>query len=233
MRVPSCLRFPFRRTACAMVLLAAVLCVSLAAAAQTTTAHTARHRKPRAAAKPAAVASVQPAQPVEPPKPNWPVNSQAAHAAVNWDSRSLRIEAANSSLLQILSDVTNATGTKIEGAGSDQRIFGSYGPGTVRDVLADLLRGSGYNIVMTGENEQGLPREVLLSERRVGGSIAAPMMAHPQPQPDDDIADEAPTPEPEPPAPEVPQANRPNPDAVQNQGQQHPMQPGQAQQPNN
>ncbi len=212
-----------------LTLAVAALCAASLAPAQTTTAkpaataaRTTKHRKPHAVTKPATAAptAVTPAQPTA---PIWPVNNQPAHAAVTWDGRGLRIDASNSSLLQILADVTAATGTKIEGTGADQRIFGLYGPGNARDVLAQLLQGSGYNIVMMGENSQGVPREVVLSQRNTGSS--APTVAmRPQPQPDDDFDD---TPEPQmdtPPQPPQPLA-RPGGDALENQQRPQQTQP--------
>jgi hypothetical protein len=175
---------------------------------------------------------------VAPPAPNWPVNDSPAHAAVTWDSRTLRIQAANSSLLAILADVSSATGTKITGAGQDHRIFGNYGPGPARDVLSQLFEGLGYNVLMTGENDLGVPREVQLSSRGGSGTASAPVtMGRPQPQqqPDDDYVDDTPAPEPEPPAPQ--QSNPPaNQQDEQRQQQLQPgQQPGQPpqQQPNN
>ncbi len=82
-----------------------------------------------------------------------------------WDSHGLFIQASNSSLDQILRDVSLKTGAKIEGMGADERIFGNYGPGPARDVLAELLDGSGYNILLIGDLGQGTPRKVVLSGR--------------------------------------------------------------------
>jgi hypothetical protein len=96
-----------------------------------------------------------------PPPADQPPNP----AVIRWDSRSLEIEASNSSLDQILRQVAAATGAKLEGLTQDprlfdqrifdqrifdQRIFGTYGPGPGRDVLSKLLEGSGYNVVMYG-----------------------------------------------------------------------------------
>jgi hypothetical protein len=89
-----------------------------------------------------------------------------------WNSQGLRIEASNSSLSQILKDVAQATGTKVVGLGSDDRIFGSYGPGTARDVLNELLDGSGYNVLMIGDQGQGTPREIVLSAQSKGETPA-------------------------------------------------------------
>jgi hypothetical protein len=97
--------------------------------------------------------------------PAWPANEQPAHAAVLWDSHGLRIDAANSSLRQILQDVAMATGAKVEGMNADERIFGAYGPGTARDVLVQLLQGSSYNVILIGDQGEGAPRQIVLSSR--------------------------------------------------------------------
>jgi hypothetical protein len=87
---------------------------------------------------------------------------------VVWDSHGLRIVASNSSLAQILKDVSAKTGATLEGIGKDERIFGAYGPGPARDVLSQLLDGSGYNVLMIGDQGQGTPRRVVLSARPMG-----------------------------------------------------------------
>ncbi len=233
-------RFSVRRAARALVVAVALASPGIAASAQSSTPaapHAIKHHKRHAAAA-KTTATAQPAVPVAPPAPNWPVNSAPTHAAVSWDSRSLRIEASNSSLLAILADVSSATGTKIEGISSDLRIFGSYGPGSARDVLSQLFQGLGYNVLMMGESALGVPREVQLSMRGGGGStLPAPaVMGRPQPQPmpDDDTMDDTPEPEPEPPLP--PQGNPPVSPQDQQRQQllQQGQQPGQPpQQPNN
>ncbi len=85
-----------------------------------------------------------------------------------WDSHGLLIQASNSSLDQILNDVSLKIGAKVEGIGADERIFGTYGPGPARDVLAQLLDGSGYNILMVGDQGAGTPRKIFLSGRPTG-----------------------------------------------------------------
>lgn len=113
--------------------------------------------------EPAAPAPVE--TPPVPETPKWPAFDHPADASVVWDSRGLTIGAANSSLQQILKDVSAATGVKVEGMNSDERVFGAYGPGQARDVLAQLLQGSGYNVIMIGDQGQGTPRQLLLSAR--------------------------------------------------------------------
>jgi hypothetical protein len=139
---------------------------SSATSAQQQTTHPRSHSsKSHSGAKQAAPApEVAPA----PPAPNWPVNDHANPASVTWDSRGLRIEASNSSLQAILRQVSVATGTKVEGMGADQRVYGAYGPGQAREVLSQLLQGSGYNVLLAGDLGMGAPRQILLSTRHGG-----------------------------------------------------------------
>jgi hypothetical protein len=106
--------------------------------------------------------------PAAPCIPNWPANKKPAEASVVWDSHGLFIQASNSSLDQILNDISLKTGAKVEGMGADERVFGTYGPGPVRDVLRELLEGSGYNILLIGDLGQGTPRRIVLSGRPTG-----------------------------------------------------------------
>ena len=87
-----------------------------------------------------------------------------------WDSHGLFIQASNSSLDQILNDISLKTGAKVEGMGADERIFGTYGPGPARDVLTELLEGTGYNILLVGDLGQGTPRRIVLSGRPTGAA---------------------------------------------------------------
>jgi len=103
--------------------------------------------------------------PATPPAPDWPINDQPKPAAVTWTKDQLSIDAANSSLQQILTNVASATGTSVDGLTKDERIFGTFGPAPARDVLSQLLQGTGYNILMVGDQGQGVPRQVILSAR--------------------------------------------------------------------
>jgi hypothetical protein len=139
----------------------------------------------------AEAAAAQAAKPPEPEIPKWPLNAQAGPATVTWDSKGLRIEATNSSLQQILTDVAAATGASIEGFGTDQRIFGAYGPGSARTVLSALLEGTGYNVLMVGDLGQGAPRQLLLSTKNANGAQPNQPAANNNP-PNDSEADEEP-----------------------------------------
>ncbi|MGD0802412.1 MAG: hypothetical protein ABR906_13960 [Terracidiphilus sp.] len=137
--------------------------------------HPRKHPIAAKAQSPAAplVATVVPATPAVPELPAWPVNEKPVPATVVWDSHGLHIDAENSSLLQIMNDVATATGATVEGLEADQRVFGVFGPGPARDVLSQLLVGSGYNVIMVGDQGQGTPRQIVLSFPHAGGAQVA------------------------------------------------------------
>jgi hypothetical protein len=97
---------------------------------------------------------------------------------VTWDSQGLKIDATNASLHEILNDVSTATGAKIEGFGTDERVFGQYGPGLARDVLSQLLHGSGYNVLMIGDQGEGTPRQIVLSTRKAAAGQSQAAVNH-------------------------------------------------------
>lgn len=156
-----------------------------------------------------AKAEVKPVAPLAPPDPHWPVREQPSPARVQWDSRGLRIEAQNSSLIQILEAVATATGMKVEGLGDDQRIFGNYGPGPAREVLLKLFEGSGYNLLMIGEQGSGTPRQIQLTSRNGAGGGGATIAPSRAAAADDD--DDEPEPEQSQPQPEPDNENQPHP----------------------
>jgi hypothetical protein len=183
-------------------LIAATLCgaTMLAAQAPSTSTHKKanKHKHPVAAVAetPAPQPAIVAAAPPAPELPLWPVNDRPVDATITWDSHGLSIQADNSSLRQILDDVAAVTGAKVEGLGPDQRIFGEYGPGRANDVLSQLLQGSGYNVLMIGDQGQGTPRKVLLTSPN---STAVPVNPNPAPATDEDADTE-----------DQPQFNRPN-----------------------
>ena len=63
----------------------------------------------------------------------------------------------------------------IEGLDKSARVFGQYGPGSPRDVLAALLEGTGYNFVMLGGANGSVPSElVLMAQNAASPPAAAP-----------------------------------------------------------
>ncbi len=143
-----------------------------------------------------------------PVAPNWPVNDPAKDASVVWDSHGLLVVASNSSLDQILKEISVDTGVKVEGLSKDERIFGTYGPAPARNVLFQLLDGSSYNVLMIGDQGQGTPRRVVLSVR-TGGAPSPGNVNPSQPNDEDNGAEEIsqqPQPEEPPPPPQAPPA---------------------------
>jgi|CZKF01.1.fsa_nt_gi hypothetical protein len=191
------------------------------------------HKRPVAvqAQSPTPPAAAAPATPPAPEVPKWPANEKPAPASVIWDSQGLRIDAANSSLAQILQDVATATGAKVEGFDADQRVYGAFGPGPAHDVLSQLLQGSGYNVVMVGDQGQGTPRQIVLSLRHTGTATVA---TNPAPASEEDADTEEP---PQPPStsrfgPGGPRRNPPQQQRPQ-PGQPQPGQPQPGQPPSN
>ena len=183
---------------------------------------------PQSKTAPVQVAQPTPA-PIAPPLPEWPINEKATEATIAWDSHGLSINATNSSMDQILQDVSTVTGIKFEGFGADQRVFGSYGPGSAHDVITQLIEGFGYNVLMIGDQGQGVPRQILLTFRQTGP--AQPSNHTTTANNDEDSDAEEPPPQP----PQMP--NRPG---LMNGGngrmppqfQTHPMPPNGDQGPN-
>ena len=135
------------------------------------------HRPSR---KPVQMSAVEQAPP-PPPMPHWPVNDSPNPPSVIWDASGLRINASNSSLQQILNEVSTDTGTKVIGNVPDQRVFGSYGPGQASDVLLQLLQGSGFNVLLAGDLGHGAPSQIVLTPRH-GGAPNPANGVNPQPQ---------------------------------------------------
>jgi hypothetical protein len=133
-------------------------------------AHAKQHKKLEVA--PVAVLAPPPQPTVAPNLLDQP----AAPATVTANNNELTVRAHNSSLAQILHQVSSATGMKLDGLGNDERVFGSFGPGAPREVLTALLDGTTYNVMMVGDLPNGAPRELLLTSR--GGSGAPPAAAN-------------------------------------------------------
>jgi len=162
-------------------------------------------------------------RPPDPPPPDWPANAKAQAASVGWNGRDLSIAATNSSLKQILQDISTATGVKMDGIGTaphgDQRVYGSYGPAPAREVLAQLLEGSGYNVLMIGDQGEGTPRELVLTAKT--GRAANPQGQFNGGQQNQGGEEEAPEePEQPEPPPQDPNLNRPPGTMPQPPGQQ-------------
>jgi hypothetical protein len=100
-----------------------------------------------------------------------PANQPPRRAQVDFTTGLLSVNADNSSLNQILRDVTRLTGMKITGGVNDERVFGTYGPGDASTVLSTLLRGTGSNVLIIFDARQQ-PQELVLTPR--GGGPTPP-----------------------------------------------------------
>jgi hypothetical protein len=113
-------------------------------------------------------------------------------ATVNYTGGQLSIVATNSSLNQILRDISRTAGITITGGVAEERVFGNYGPGTPSEVLNDLLDGTGSNMLFV-QGVGGGKSELVLTTR-TGGPTP------PNPNASRFDAEDAPPPQP-PPAP--------------------------------
>jgi hypothetical protein len=162
---------------------------------------------PAPAAQPAVSPQPIPSQPAAPSQPAGVAPSMlqqpAQDAQIVFANGNLSIHADNSSLAAILHQVASNSGMKIEGLGGDERVFGNFGPGTPRDVLADLLVGTAYNQVLLGDLSNGAPRELILSPTRSGAAVPSPAPqanANADDNNEPEAVEAPPPPPPEPPA---------------------------------
>ncbi len=150
--------------------LGSTIALPLSALSQATPAENAPAIR-RAPLKKAVAAPVpEPAPPPQPTVAPSLFEQPPVPATVTSQANELTVKADNSSLSQILHQVSSATGMRLDGLGGDERVFGSFGPGAPREVLTALLNGTSYNVVMVGDLPNGAPRELLLSHRAAGGS---------------------------------------------------------------
>ena len=88
-------------------------------------------------------------------------------ATVTYAGGQISIAAANSSLNQILREIAQQTGMKITGGVTDERVFGNYGPAAPAIVLAQLLNGTGSNMLLV-QSATAVPTELILTPRNGG-----------------------------------------------------------------
>jgi hypothetical protein len=140
--------------------------------------------------------------PIAPKLPDWPVNNKPTQAIVVWNSAGLHVIANNASLRQIIGDIAQATGATVEGNVPEERVFGDFGPGKARDVLAKLLDGSGNNVLLIGDQGSGTPRRIVINTHADGmrTAYAAPnaQAKHSDDDDDDDAQPEEEQPQPPP-----------------------------------
>jgi hypothetical protein len=173
----------------------------------------------------------------------------ANEAQISFADQRLSIHAENASLTAILHEIATRSGMHITGLASDERVFGTFGPGSPRDVLDDLMNGTAYNLMLLGDQANGAPRELILTQAtRTGGTTVAPVnaAAGDQANPADDSAgDQEPQDAAQQPPPDVPPPPPTSPGSPgvrtpqqlfeqlqqMRQAQQQGLNPGQEQQP--
>lgn len=136
--------------------------------------HRTRHRKPSAAITAAPATPQIASQPIAPPPPPTPAELPAQPAKITYANGLLTVAAHNSSLNEILRDVSRETNMKITGGVADERVFGTYGPEPAAQVLNSLLDGTSSNMILVGSNGPA-PAELVLTPRAGGVTPPSPM----------------------------------------------------------
>jgi hypothetical protein len=104
--------------------------------------------------------------------PTQPI-TRAHRAAVVYDSGLVSINANNSSLNQILREISKQTGMKITGGVREERVFGHYGPASLADILNTLIDGTNTNMVLR-QTASNTPEELILTPRSGGATPPNP-----------------------------------------------------------
>jgi hypothetical protein len=123
--------------------------------------------------------SLPPTRPTELPASNpgiditRPTATLAHPATVTYTGGRLQIVADDSSLNQILREVSRKTGMTITGGVGDERVFGTYGPAAPAKVLASLLDGTDSNMLLR-ETSSNAPAELILTPRGGGPTPPSP-----------------------------------------------------------
>ena len=102
-----------------------------------------------------------------PAAPVTPVQAPPRRAQISYVNGELAVVAYNSSLNQILREVSRLTGIKITGGVAEERVFGNYGPDATGEVLRSLLDGTGSNLLFVNTSGDK-PSELVLTPRNGG-----------------------------------------------------------------
>lgn len=127
-----------------------------------------KHRSAKTAAAPVAVAAPQP-----PSLPPTPSQQPARPAVVTFASGSLTVKADNAGLNRTLREISRVAGIKLSGTVKEERVYGTYGPGTPATVLSELIDGTGANMLFVEGDAHTTP-ELILTQRDGGPSPPSP-----------------------------------------------------------
>jgi hypothetical protein len=120
------------------------------------------------------------------PRPAGPTDAAPQPPQVTLDAGKLTIDANNSDLSTIIEKVAHESGMTVDGLDKSGRVFGVYGPGAPRDVLTELLSGSGYNFMLLGGANGSVPTQLVLTAQ---GSAPPAANGHRAASPQDDADD--------------------------------------------
>lgn len=173
-------RLKFRALAAVSVTLLLVVCGASLCSARAASADSRRKTKK---------APPLPSLPSGPlgPIPQIPLDSIAPIAPeVSFEKGQLTIVALNSTLGAILRAVRQQTGAEIEIPSANERVVIHLGPGSAREVIAELLNGSRFNYVLIGSHEDPSLLTHVVLVLRTAPEIATPngqLNGQPQHQP--------------------------------------------------
>jgi hypothetical protein len=159
----------FNRVVTVFLLCLGSLCLGMAGPANAASSQRQRKtKKPKPHLPPLPSGPTGPVQPI-------PLDSMApVPPQVSYQNAQLTIVAPNSTLGDILRAVRKQTGAEIEIPVAPERVVTRLGPGSARDVMADLLNGSRFNYVLLGSpaDSAALTRVVLVA--KTGPDSASP-----------------------------------------------------------
>ncbi|HWZ50284.1 MAG TPA: hypothetical protein VNW54_02355 [Granulicella sp.] len=112
---------------------------------------------------------------------------------VDYVGGKLSVTASDASLNEILQEIARKTGMKVTGRVADERVFGHYGPSTQAAVLAELLDGTGSNMLLVS-GARG-PAELILTPRVGGPTAPNPNPAPPRPAEPEAVPEQTPPPQ--------------------------------------
>src|SRR5688572_21914036 len=175
--------------------MAALLSLSLALSASAQTAKASPDakkpavRRPGKAAKPKAGKTQAETQPEPPVAPPTPAQMPPTMPQVSYQGGQLTVVAQNATLAEIMAAVRRQTGATVEvpPMASTERVFGSFGPASPHDVLAELLDGSKFDfIVLAVPDRPEAVQYVKLTPKRGGpptppSAVAGNRQAQPPP----------------------------------------------------
>lgn len=161
----------FNTAATVLLLCLSVFCTGMAGQTNATTSQTHGKTAKKPPKKHLAPLPSGPTGPVQ----QVPLDSMApVPPQVSYQNSQLTIVAPNSTLSDILRAVRKQTGAEIEVPVAPERVVTHLGPGSAREVIAQLLNGSRFNYVLLGSpaDSASLTRVVLVA--KTGQDSASP-----------------------------------------------------------